>query len=116
MVAGLDDLAVDLDQPLVDQPLHAVAGEVGDAVDEVLVDAAGEVLADPETEMLDIRAVVTLDARSGIVGIGAGGMGSGSSATVMSDCTWKARPNGAVIGLTSRGWLWAPWSAGCWAM
>ena len=40
-VAGLGaDLAVDLDEPLVDEPLHAGAGEVADAVDEVLIDAA----------------------------------------------------------------------------
>ena len=54
-VAGLDDAAVHFHQAFVDQFLHAVAREVGDAIGEVLVDAAGEVFADAESEVLDIR-------------------------------------------------------------
>src|SRR5439155_26837098 len=54
LVARLGRLAVDLDQIQVDQPLNVVAREVGDAVDEVLVDPAGEVLADAEVVVLDV--------------------------------------------------------------
>ena len=48
-------LAVDLDQPVVDQPLDAGAGEIGDAIGQVLVDPAGEVLGDAEAVMDDLR-------------------------------------------------------------
>ena len=61
VVAGLDRLAVDLDQSFVDQPLHAVAREVGDAVHQVLVDPARQILANAKIEVFDIRALIALD-------------------------------------------------------
>ena len=55
--ARLGGLAVDGDEVELDQALHAVAREVGDAVDEVLVEAALDVFADAEVVVLDVGVV-----------------------------------------------------------
>ena len=34
VITGLCDFSIDLDQPLIDQPLHARAREIADAIDE----------------------------------------------------------------------------------
>ena len=64
VIARLGRLAVDLHQPVFDQPLHAGAGEIADAIDEVLIDPAHQVLGDAPAEVLD----VDIDISRGVAG------------------------------------------------
>ena len=54
LVARLGGLAVDLHEVEVDEALDVVAGEVGDPVDEVLVDPPRQILADAKVVVLDV--------------------------------------------------------------
>src|SRR2546423_2005872 len=53
-IGGFDDFAVYFDEAFVDETLDAGAGEMGDAIDEILIDAAGGGFAEFEGEVFDV--------------------------------------------------------------
>lgn len=85
VVGGFDDASVGGDEAVTDDALDAGAGEVADAIDEVLVEASGEVFGDFPAEVDDISGGVVVGfgeevvvERLGHGGEFGGGLGLGS--------------------------------------